>query len=61
MRFHFSRYCFKNPINTVKRRIDVILTAGDSYTILGNTPHSFELLEDGEVVDVFTPHREDYL
>lgn len=41
--------------------IDVILTAGDSYAIPGNTPHSFEVLEGGEVVDVFTPQREDYL
>ena len=36
-------------------RIDVILSAGDSYAIPGNTPHSFEVLEGGEVVDVFTP------
>ena len=42
-------------------KIDVILTTGDSYAIPGNTPHSFEVLEGGEVVDVFTPHREDYL
>ena len=42
-------------------RIDVILTAGDSYAIPGNTPHSFEVLEGGEVVDVFTPQRKDYL
>lgn len=42
-------------------RIDVILTAGDSYAIPGDTPHSFEVLEGGEVVDVFTPQREDYL
>ena len=42
-------------------RIDAILTAGDSYAIPGNTPHSFEVLEGGEVVDVFTPQREDYL
>ena len=42
-------------------RIDVILTAGDSYAIPGNTPYSFEVLEGGEVVDVFTPQREDYL
>lgn len=44
-----------------KPRIDVILTVGDSYAIPGNTPHSFEVLEGGEVVDVFTPQREDYL
>lgn len=38
-----------------------LLEAGDSYAIPGNVPHSFEVLEAGEVVDVFTPHREDYL
>ena len=42
-------------------QIDVILTVGDSYAIPDNTSHSFEVLEEGEVVDVFTPHREDYL
>ncbi len=42
-------------------KIDLILEAGDSYAIPGNTPHSFEVLEDGEVIDVFTPHRVDYL
>lgn len=42
-------------------RIDVIMHPGDSYAIPGNTPHSFEVIEGGEVVDVFTPHREDYL
>lgn len=41
--------------------VDELLHAGDSYAIPGNTPHSFEVLEGGEVVDVFTPHREDYL
>lgn len=34
---------------------------GDTYAIPGNTPHSFEVIEGGEVIDVFTPHREDYL
>ena len=41
--------------------IDVLLHAGDSYAIPGNTPHSFEVITGGEVIDVFTPHREDYL
>ncbi len=27
----------------------------------GGTPHSFEVMEGGEVIDVFTPQREDYL
>lgn len=41
--------------------VDAILKSGDSYAIPSLLPHSFEVLESGEVVDVFTPHREDYL
>ena len=41
--------------------VDVLLHAGDSYAIPGDTPHSFEVIRGGEVVDVFTPQREDYL
>ncbi|MCD8118003.1 MAG: cupin domain-containing protein [Lachnospiraceae bacterium] len=37
------------------------LTAGDSYAIPGNEIHSFRVLEGGEVIDAFTPPREDYL
>lgn len=37
------------------------LVAGDSYAIPGNMPHSFKVLEAGEVIDVFSPMREDYL
>lgn len=37
------------------------LVSGDSYAIPGNTPHSFRVLKAGEVIDVFTPQREDYL
>lgn len=44
-----------------EEKIDVIMHPGDTYAIPGNTPHSFEVIEGGEVVDVFTPHRNDYL
>lgn len=37
------------------------LLPGDSYAVPGNVPHSFKVIEDGEVIDVFTPIREDYL
>lgn len=40
---------------------EFILKAGDSYAVPGNVPHSFKVLETGEVIDVFTPQREDYL
>lgn len=37
------------------------LTTGDSYSIPANVEHSFEIIEPGEVVDVFSPIRKDYL
>ena len=37
------------------------LNPGDSYAIPGNVSHSFQVIEGGEVIDVFTPIREDYL
>lgn len=37
------------------------LNSGDSYAIPGNQVHSFRVIKPGEVVDVFTPPREDYL
>lgn len=52
---------YRLKVETPEGEVDVLLHAGDSYAIPGNTPHSFEVLEGGEVVDVFTPHREDYL
>lgn len=38
-----------------------ILESGDSYTIPANVEHNIEIIEAGEVVDVFTPPRQDYL
>jgi quercetin dioxygenase-like cupin family protein len=40
---------------------DEVLKPGDSYSIPANVIHSLEILEPGEVVDVFTPPRADYL
>ena len=33
---------------------------GDSFIVPGNTDHQAWALEDSEVLDVFTPYREDY-
>ena len=38
-----------------------ILNVGDSYSIPANVEHSWEVIEDGEVIDFFTPPRQDYL
>lgn len=40
---------------------DEALGPGDSYTIPRNVEHRLEIIEAGQVVDVFTPPREDYL
>jgi Uncharacterized conserved protein, contains double-stranded beta-helix domain len=37
------------------------LNPGDSYVIAGGVEHAMEVLEDGLVIDIFTPPREDYL
>jgi len=37
------------------------LTTGDSYSIPANVEHSIQIIEPGEVLDVFTPIRQDYL
>ena len=39
---------------------DQVLTSGDSYVIPENVNHSIDIIEAGEVIDVFTPPREDY-
>lgn len=52
---------YRLKVEMPEEKIDVLLHAGDSYAIPGHMPHSLEVLADGEVVDVFTPQREDYL
>ncbi len=34
---------------------------GDSFIVPGSVPHQASALEPCEVLDIFTPHREDYL
>jgi quercetin dioxygenase-like cupin family protein len=38
-----------------------LLSEGDTYSIPANVEHSIEIIEAGQVVDVFTPIRQDYL
>jgi len=40
---------------------EYIITKGDSYSIPANMEHSVEIIEAGEIIDVFTPVRQDYL
>lgn len=38
-----------------------ILTQGDTYSIPENTEHALEVIEKGNIIDFFTPPRQDYL
>jgi quercetin dioxygenase-like cupin family protein len=40
---------------------EYILSTGDSYSIPANMEHSLEIIIAGDVIDVFTPVRQDYL
>ncbi len=42
-------------------RFDEVLGPGDSYCIPAGVEHHIEMIEDGEVVEVFSPPRQDYL
>lgn len=40
---------------------EYLLSEGDTYSIPADVEHSFEIIEGGEVIDVFAPIRQDYL
>lgn len=56
-----SGYVISGKYQMTVGGIEYELNPGDSYAIPGNVPHSFKVIEGGEVIDVFTPIREDYL
>jgi quercetin dioxygenase-like cupin family protein len=56
-----SGYVISGKYRLKTETLEVELNPGDSYSIPENVPHSFEVIEGGEVIDVFTPIREDYL
>jgi Uncharacterized conserved protein, contains double-stranded beta-helix domain len=45
---------------TVGDRTD-ILSAGDSFIVPSDVVHGVKALEDGRLIDSFTPHRADFL
>ena len=56
-----SGYIISGKYRLKCEQFDEILESGDSYSIPMNVEHSIEIIEEGEVVDVFTPPRQDYL
>ncbi len=49
-----GRLVFESPEGSVETK------AGDCFLVPGGVPHQASALEDSEVLDVFTPYREDY-
>jgi len=56
-----SGYVISGRYRIKYQDINEILSSGDSYSVPENVEHSWEVLEDGEVVDTFIPPRQDYL
>jgi quercetin dioxygenase-like cupin family protein len=56
-----SGYVISGKYKIHFQNFNEILNPGDSYSIPENIEHSWEVIEGGEVIDVFTPPRQDYL
>ena len=56
-----SGYIISGKYNLKLNGQEYLLSSGDAYSIPANIEHSFEIIEAGEVIDVFSPIRQDYL
>jgi len=54
-------YVLSGKYRIIYQDINEIIYPGDSYAIPENIEHSLEVIEAGEIIDVFTPPRIDYL
>lgn len=56
-----SGYVISGKYKLIFENEEHYLQKGDSYSILSNVEHSIEIIEEGEVIDIFSPIREDYI
>lgn len=56
-----SGYVISGKYRIVFGDNDQVIGLGDSYTIPRGVEHRIEIIEPGEVLDVFSPPRKDYL
>ena len=54
-------YILSGTFEYVENGQSFILKAGDSYYVEPNVPHGATALEEGVILDIFTPQREDFL
>ena len=55
-----SGYVVSGRYRLVIEDQETIIEAGDSYAIPRSVEHGLDVLEPGEVIDVFVPPREEY-
>ncbi|MFP9193105.1 cupin domain-containing protein [Natronosalvus vescus] len=55
-----SGYVISGRYRLIVAGEETIIEAGDSYAIPEGVEHGLEVLESGEVIDVFVPPREKY-
>jgi quercetin dioxygenase-like cupin family protein len=56
-----SGYVISGKYRILFGNYDQIIVQGDTYSIPKNVDHRIEIIEPGEVLDFFSPPREDYL
>jgi quercetin dioxygenase-like cupin family protein len=56
-----SGYVISGKYKLLFDKKEYFISGGDSYSIPANIEHSMEIIEPGEIIDVFTPVRRDYL
>ena len=53
-------YVIKGKLQFFTENEEFMAEEGDSYVFESNEKHGAKILEDSEVIDVFSPSREDY-
>ena len=56
-----SGYVITGKYRIIFEDNDQVIGTGDSYTIPRDVEHRIEIMEPGQVLDVFSPPRKDYL
>jgi quercetin dioxygenase-like cupin family protein len=54
-------YCIEGRFELTVGGVPTVIEPQDTYVILGDTPHSYRILEDALAVEMFSPPREEYL
>jgi len=57
---HQIGYVIKGQIKFITEGNEFIVVEGDSYIFDSNEKHGALILENAEIIDVFSPSREDY-